>query len=60
MNFVRTKVELATLRPGDILEIWLDDGPPINNVPGSVKNEGHTIASIVRHHDYWCVKIKKA
>jgi len=43
LNFVKTKIELSKLKPGDILEIRLDDGAPIENVPGSVQAEGHKI-----------------
>ena len=60
MNFVRTKLELATLQSGDILEILLDDGKPIENVPGSVRLEGHTVLSETQHSDgYWKVLIQK-
>ena len=60
MNFVKTKLELATLNSGDLLEIWLDDGKPIENVPGSVRLEGHEILSQTQHSDgYWQVVIKK-
>lgn len=45
MNFVKTKIALTPMQSGQILEILLDDGAPIENVPGSVKNEGHTILS---------------
>ena len=60
MNFVKTKLELAKLRSGDLLEVWLDDGQPIQNVPGSVRNEGHEIKSVTQVQDYWKVLIKKA
>ncbi len=60
MNFVKTKLELATMQSGDVLEIWLDDGKPIENVPGSVRLEGHEILSQTQHSDgYWQVVIKK-
>jgi len=59
MNFVKTKIELATLNAGALLEIWLDDGQPIQNVPGSVCNEGHEIVSVTQEQDYWKVLIKK-
>lgn len=60
MNFVKTKLELATMQSGEILEILLDDGKPIENVPGSVKLEGHEILSQTQHSDgYWQVLIKK-
>lgn len=59
MNFVKTKLELATMQSGDILEILLDDGQPIDNVPGSVKLEGHTILEQAPVENYWKVVIKK-
>jgi len=59
MNFVKTKIELATLKSGELLEILLDDGEPIENVPGSVKSEGHDILKQERIGDYWIVLIKK-
>lgn len=60
MNFVRTKLELSQLQSGDVLEILLDDGKPIENVPGSVRLEGHTVISEKQLPDgYWQVIIKK-
>lgn len=60
MNFVRTKLELASLNSGDILEILLDDGKPIENVPGSVRLEGHTVLSEIQQPEgHWKVLIKK-
>ena len=43
MNMVYAKVELSKLQPGQVLELILDDGPPIKNVPGSIIREGHKI-----------------
>lgn len=59
MNFVKTKLELAAIQSGELLEIWLDDGHPIENVPGSVKLEGHTIVEQEPIDDYWKVIIRK-
>ena len=59
MNFVKTKIALTPMLSGQILEILLDDGAPIENVPGSVKNEGHTILSTEKVENYWKVLIKK-
>lgn len=59
LNFVKTKVELAKLEAGDLLEIWLDDGAPIENVPGSVKAEGHNVVAQKRVGDHWSVIIEK-
>ncbi len=43
MNLVKVKVALAAIEPGQHLEVVLDDGPPIRNVPQSVEKEGHAI-----------------
>ncbi len=59
MNFVKTKLELSFLKSGDILEIYLDEGEPIQNVPGSLKGEGHTILSIEKKDGYYSVVVKK-
>jgi len=59
LNFVKTKIELSTLKTGDLLEVWLDDGHPIENVPGSLRNEGHEILSAVAVQDYWKVLVRK-
>jgi len=59
MNFVKTKIELSSLKSGDLLEIWLDDGQPIQNVPGSVRNEGHEVVSVLQEDIFWKVLIKK-
>ena len=59
MNFVKTKIALTPMKSGQLLEILLDDGAPIENVPGSVKNEGHTVLSTEKVDNYWKVLIRK-
>jgi TusA-related sulfurtransferase len=59
MNFVKTKLELAKLASGQLLRVFLDDGEPIDNVPRSVAEEGHKIASMAKVGDYWSVLIEK-
>ncbi|MFW6256752.1 MAG: sulfurtransferase TusA family protein [Bacillota bacterium] len=39
---------------------YLDQGAPIENVPSSLKNEGHEIISKKQHVDgYYILKVKK-
>ncbi len=45
-NFVKTKLKLETMSPGQVLAVILDDGDPIQNVPQSVENEGHMILGL--------------
>ena len=41
------------------LEILLDDGEPIENVPASIKSEGHKILSQKNTDNYWSVIVEK-
>jgi len=59
MNFVKTKLELAKLTSGQVLQVLLDDGEPIDNVPRSVAEEGHKVTDMTRMDDYWSVLIEK-
>ena len=59
MNFVKTKIELSSMKSGELLEILLDDGAPIKNVPGSVRNEGHHILEEKKKENCWSVLIQK-
>ncbi|MFO0705437.1 MAG: sulfurtransferase TusA family protein [Nitrospira sp.] len=43
LNYVKTKLKLEMMDAGDKLEVWLDAGEPIKNVPMSLKNDGHLI-----------------
>lgn len=46
ITFVKTKVALEELDEGQILQVHINDGEPIQNVPRSVKEEGHEILKI--------------
>jgi sulfite reductase (ferredoxin) len=43
MNYVKTKLKLEMMDAGERLEVWLDAGEPIKNVPLSLKNDGHKL-----------------
>ena len=58
LNYVRTKLKLEELEPGQVLEIYLDDGEAILNVPRSAKEDGHTILKVEKEKDYYKVLIK--
>lgn len=46
MTFVKTKLKLESMLPGQTLEVTLRDGEPLRNVPRSVKEEGHKILDV--------------
>ena len=60
MNLVYVKVALAKLQSGQVLEMILDNGAPVNNVPESVIKEGHAVLAKTRLEDgAWSVLIRK-
>jgi TusA-related sulfurtransferase len=46
MTFVKTKIELAKLNAGDILEVLLTEGEPLENVPRTAREQGHQVLDI--------------
>ena len=51
ITFVKTKVALEDLDDGQILELRLNDGEPIQNLPRSLKDDGHKILEIANNDD---------
>lgn len=51
VTFVKAKVALEELEDGDILAIHLNDGEPVQNVPRSIKEEGHKILKLLNNED---------
>ncbi|WP_240986808.1 sulfurtransferase TusA family protein [Acididesulfobacillus acetoxydans] len=51
LTFVKTKVALEDLDARQLLEIRLNEGEPIQNVPHSLKDEGHKILEASRNED---------
>mgnify|MGYP000133358691 CR=1 FL=1 len=50
-TFVKAKVALEELDDGQILAIKMNDGEPVQNVPRSVKEEGHQILKLDTNDD---------
>ena len=51
ITFVKAKIALEELDDGDILSIHLNDGEPVNNVPRSLKEEGHKVLELTDNGD---------
>ncbi|MCI7792560.1 MAG: sulfurtransferase TusA family protein [Lachnospiraceae bacterium] len=51
LTFVKAKVSLDELDDGQILAIRMNDGEPVQNVPRSIKEEGHQILKLVDNED---------
>ena len=59
INFVKTKLKLEELNPGEILEIIIDAGEPMSNVPRSIKEEGHKIIKVEKLNGSFRLCIEK-
>ena len=45
MTFVKTKLKLAQIAEGDILEVLLTEGESLDNVPRSATEQGYKVLS---------------
>jgi len=59
LNFVKTKLKLEEMSRGDILEIIIDAGEPMANVPRSIKEEGHKIIKVEKGDGHFRLFIEK-
>jgi TusA-related sulfurtransferase len=51
VTFVKAKVALEELDNGQVLSIRMNDGEPVQNVPRSIKEEGHKILKLIDNND---------
>ena len=45
MTWVKTRIALDPLAPGDALEVLLAEGEPLDSVPRTAELEGHRVAA---------------
>jgi len=46
ITFVKTRIALERLGPGEVLEVWLSGGEPADSVPRSAAEEGHRVLRV--------------
>ena len=51
LTFVKAKVAIEELDDGEVLAIRMNDGEPVQNVPRSMKEEGHKILKLEDNED---------
>jgi TusA-related sulfurtransferase len=60
VTFVKVKVALEELEDGQALEITLNGGEPIQNIPRSLKDEGHRVTQLRKNDDgTWTLTVIK-
>ena len=51
LTFVKAKVAIDELDDGPVLAVRMNDGEPVQNVPRSLKEEGHQILKLYDNED---------
>jgi tRNA 2-thiouridine synthesizing protein A len=46
ITWVKTRIALERLQLGDVLEVLLRDGEPLQNLPGSAVEDGHRVVVV--------------
>jgi TusA-related sulfurtransferase len=46
ITFVKTKIELSKLKEGDVLEVLLLEGEPLENVPRTSTEQGYKVLDV--------------
>ncbi len=59
INFVRTKLQLEKMAPGALLEVWLDAGEPVEQVPDSLRMEGYVIEQLQDCVGYFALHVRR-
>jgi TusA-related sulfurtransferase len=52
-------MKLEQLPAGELLEVWLDAGEPIEQVPDSLKMAGYTIEQITDNQEFFILQVRK-
>lgn len=60
INFVRTKLRLEQMEAGALLEVWLDPGEPIEQVPHSLKVEGYPIEGLEDRGEFFALQVRRS
>jgi TusA-related sulfurtransferase len=59
INFVRTKLTLEKMPSKALLEVWLDPGEPIEQVPDSLRMEGYQIEQILDQGTFFSLRVRR-
>jgi tRNA 2-thiouridine synthesizing protein A len=46
ITYVKTRIALERLAPGEVLEVLLCEGEPLESVPRSAEEEGHRVLAV--------------
>lgn len=58
-NYVKVRLALEPLAAGEELEVLLDGGEPVRNVPRSLKDDGDEVLALQAEGDHYRVRVRK-
>ncbi len=60
-TFVKSKLALEIMQPGQVLRVIVDDDESAANVPRSMQSEGHNILGVTKLNEKdWQIVVQKA
>ena len=60
-NFVKAKLALEDIENGTVVQMLLDDGEPVKNVPRSLKADGHKLIGLKQADEgHYILELEKA
>ncbi len=59
INFVRTKLQLEKMAAGELLEVWIDAGEPVEQVPDGLKMSGYAIEKLDDRDGFFVLQVRK-
>jgi TusA-related sulfurtransferase len=60
-TFVKSKLALEVMQPGQVLQVIVDNDESALNVPRSMQNEGHEILTVAKLNEKdWQILVRKA
>lgn len=59
-TFVKTKLALERVGIGEVIVVVLEQGQPLENVPRSLKDEGHQIIQVERLGEAFKIWVRKS
>lgn len=60
INFVRTKLKLEQMAAGEMLEVWLDPGEPVEQVPDSLTMAGYPVERLVDRGEFFVLQVRQS
>ncbi len=60
LNFVRTKLKLEQMSSGELLEVWLDEGEPIEQVPDSLTMAGYRVEAVEERQEFFALFVRRS